>query len=113
MPKYIVDENLPYYFSIWNNSDYVHINDIKRLMSDKELWEYARTNKLTIISKDTDFSDRIIASLPPPKIIHIKFGNLRLKDMYRILSENWNEVIMLSEKSKLVNIYIDRLEAIE
>lgn len=28
MPKFIVDLNLPYYFSAWNNKDYIHVKDV-------------------------------------------------------------------------------------
>ncbi|MEZ4821876.1 MAG: DUF5615 family PIN-like protein [Ignavibacteria bacterium] len=36
------------------------------------MWEYAKENNLTIISKDADFSSRILIKSPPPKVIHIR-----------------------------------------
>ena len=77
MPKYIIDLNLPYYFSLWNNENYIHVKDLNEKWTDNELWNHAKKNSLTIITKDSDFSDKIIFNIPPPKVIHIKFGNLR------------------------------------
>ena len=77
MPKYIIDLNLQYYFSLWNNENYIHVKDLNEKWTDIELWNHAKKNSLTIITKDSDFSDKIIFNIPPPKVIHIKFGNLR------------------------------------
>ena len=82
-------------------------------MNDEEVWEYAKTNNLTIISKDSDFSNRIIVSNPPPKVIHIKIGNVSLKELFRIRSLLWGDVIKLNEDYKLVNVFKDRIEGIK
>jgi len=68
---------------------------------------------LTIITKDADFSNRIMVSEPPPKVIHIKVGNMRLNQLYEFLSTHWFEILELSNKSKLVNVYRDRLYSID
>jgi len=65
MAQFLIDVNLPYYFGLWNNDSYIHQRDILRTASDKAIWEYAKANNLTIISKDVDFSQRILFSHPP------------------------------------------------
>lgn len=60
MAKYLIDVNLPYYFHLWNNDDYRHVKDIDDELSDTQIWEYAQEHNLTIVSKDTDLSDRIL-----------------------------------------------------
>jgi predicted nuclease of predicted toxin-antitoxin system len=57
MIKYIIDANLPYYFSLWKGEEYQHVIDINPDMKDSEIWKYARENNLTIVTKDADFSD--------------------------------------------------------
>ena len=113
MKKYLVDANLPYYFSIWKTDEYEHIRDINDEMKDEEVWEYARKNNLTIVSKDSDFSNRMIVSKPPPKVIHIKIGNVSLKELHRICSMFWGDTIKLSNDYKLVNVFKDRIEGIK
>ena len=44
-----------------------------------DLWYYARRHEMVIVSKDADFSDRIIMQTPPPRVVHLRFGNLRRK----------------------------------
>jgi predicted nuclease of predicted toxin-antitoxin system len=68
---------------------------------------------LTIISKDSDFSNRILLQEPPPKIIHIRFGNMKMKEFFGTINKVWQEVILLNETHKLVNVFRDRIEAIE
>lgn len=113
MPKYLVDVNLPYYFSLWNTADHIHQKDIGDEWTDEQIWNYAKENNLTIITKDADFSNRIIFHEPPPKVIHIRFGNMRMNDFFVTITKNWNDVIDLSENHKLVNVFRDRIEAID
>ncbi len=42
------------------------------LMKDAEIWRYAKSGDMTIVTKDSDFIDRIIISEPPPRIIHFQ-----------------------------------------
>ncbi|MAC95603.1 MAG: hypothetical protein CMC96_08875 [Flavobacteriales bacterium] len=113
MAQFLIDENLPYYFSLWNNEYCIHVADIKSVYTDEEIWSYALTNKLTIISKDADFSNRILHHSPPPRVVHIKLGNLKLNQLYEALKPNWGQILQLSKKYKLVNVYADRIESIE
>ena len=112
MVKYIIDVNLPYNFELWNSDDYIHQIDIDPKASDKSIWDNAKEKNLTIISKDSDFSNRILISVPPPKIIHIKFGNKKMKEFDRIVSKIWSEVVAMSNSHKLVNVYEDNIEGI-
>jgi len=112
MPKYLIDVNLPYYFSLWNTKDFIHQKDINDMASDDEIWNYAKQNGLTIITKDKDFSLMQIMLGAPPKVVQIKFGNVRMKTFFEILSGCWNDVELLIEKNNLVNIYKNKIEAI-
>ena len=64
------------------------------------------------MSKDADFSDRIITHSPPPRVVHLRFGNLRRNDFHALLARVWPQVEMLFKAHKLVNIHADRLEGI-
>lgn len=113
MAKYLIDVNLPYRFSLWKSEDYIHQKDIDDEWTDTQIWNYAAENNLTIITKDADFSNRIIFHEPPPKVIHIRFGNMKMNDFFLTVTKIWKDVIDLSENHKLVNVFRDRIEAIE
>ncbi len=112
MPKYLIDANLPYYFSLWKGMNYLHVYDLNDAWLDSEIWAYAVERKLTIITKDTDFASRVLLTSDPPTVIHIKLGNMKLKDLHRTLSRMWPEVLHFSERYRLVRVYQDRLEGI-
>lgn len=112
MPKFLIDVNLPYYFSIWKSSDYVHQNDIYDEWTDEKIWNYAKENNLTIITKDSDFSNRILLKDPPPKVIHIRFGNLTMKEFFIKMNSIWNDVLELNKTHKFINVFKDRIEGI-
>ncbi len=82
MPRFLIDVNLPYQFSLWSGDDYMHVRDLGETWSDSQIWAYARDRDLVIVSKDTDFSDRLMVSVPPPRVIHIRIGNMRMRDFY-------------------------------
>lgn len=113
MPKFLIDVNLPSRFSLWNNEQFIHQISIDDEWSDEQIWEYAKENNLTIITKDADFSNRIIFHKPPPKVIHIRLGNMKMREFHETLTALWGDIIDLSETHKLVNVFRDRIEAIE
>jgi len=113
MSKYIIDANLPYYFSLWKSEEYEHIIDIDSQMKDSEIWHYAKEHGLTIITKDADFSDLILLNNPPPRVIHIKLGNMKIKTLYQTLVDIWEDVLQMSQNYKLIRVYSDRVEGID
>ena len=112
MVSFLIDANLPYYFECWKTSEYVHLKDINDEWSDRQVWEYAMKNNLTIVTKDSDFSNRILMQNPPPKVIHIKFGNLKMKEFNEVISRFWKKVIKMNRRYKLINVFQDRIEGI-
>ena len=112
MPQYLIDENLPYNFSLWRSDKFIHVLDLSGLKTDSEIWEYAKKNDLIIVSKDSDFSNRIITKTPPPKVIHIRFGNVKIQELHRLLTNRWTQIENEVMNHKLVNVYPDRIESI-
>ncbi|MDJ0528781.1 MAG: DUF5615 family PIN-like protein, partial [Microcystis sp. M53600_WE12] len=48
-----------------------------RIPRDTEIWQYPKDKKLVIVTKDADFSDRLMLDFSPPKVVHLRFGNIR------------------------------------
>ena len=72
MLKFLIDSNLPVYLSTWKSDEFIHQNAIDAEWKDSKIWQYATDNNLTIVTKDIDFSNRILFHKPPPKVIHIR-----------------------------------------
>jgi predicted nuclease of predicted toxin-antitoxin system len=79
--------------------------------SDELLWNHARENRLAIVSKDADFSDRIMLTQPPPWVVHLRFGNLSRKEFHALLEKVWPQVESLLPSQKLICVYEDRIES--
>ncbi len=112
MPQYLVDVNLPCYVGGWQKPEFLAQKDIDRTWDDEAIWEYAKANNLTIITKDTDFQDKILFQSPPPKVIWVRLGNMRLREFITFLDTNWKTIQDLSATHKLVVVYVDRIEAL-
>ena len=113
MVKYIVDANLPYYLALWHSPEYVHVFDIGDTMSDEEIWHYAHINNLIIITKDVDFSLKVFTLGVPPKVIHIKFGNMKIKAFFNVMNLLWPDIENKIRECELVNVYKDKIETIK
>ena len=113
MNGFLFDENLPINIQFSPLLPVKHVTEIGESLLDTEIWEYAKANDLVIVTKDADFSDRIIISEPPPRVIHLRFGNMRKRDFHAFLARVWPRIEVLIKTHKLVNVYLDSIESIE
>ena len=102
-------ENLPTRITFTPSLPVCHALDFGSHPTDSELWEEARKRELVIVTKDADFSDRILVSLPPPWIVHLRFGNMRRTEFHRFLTSVWSQVESLLPANKLICVYPDRI----
>jgi predicted nuclease of predicted toxin-antitoxin system len=86
MKGFLFDENLPARLTFAPNLPVVPASRLGAQPSDSQIWEFARQQELVIVSKDADFSDRIIVRSPPPWVVHLRFGNLRKHDFHARLA---------------------------
>lgn len=77
MNGFLFDSNLPARIQFTPNLPIIHAQILGESPADSVLWEYARTHDLAIVTKDADFSERIITATPPPRVVHLRFGNMR------------------------------------
>ena len=112
MKAFLFDENVPSRLSIVPSKPLLGARDaIRARASDREIWDFATRNECAIVSKDADFSDLILASEPPPWVVHLRFGNLRRREYHRLLAQVWPRIESLLPEHKLIRVYADRIEA--
>ena len=112
MKGFLLDSNLPSRIAFTPTLPVTHADVLGKSPTDTELWEYARVRDLAIVSKDADFSERIVTTSPPPRVVHLRFGNLRRRDFHQFLARVWPRIEYLAASHKLVNVYLDRIEAV-
>ena len=81
--------------------------------SDTQIWEFAGARGLTIVSKDADFSHRVMADRSGIHVIHIRTGNLSMRGYHAIIAPIWDEVCRLSGSCRLVQICKDGIETVD
>src|SRR3954469_15864846 len=112
MKGFFFDENLPAKIRFTPSLPIIPPSAVGSSPTDTEIWEFAHRSEAVIVSKDADFSERIILSTPPPWVVHLRFGNLRRKEFHALLARVWPQVEALLKTHKLVNVYSDRVEGV-
>lgn len=111
--SFLVDVNLPKYFSFFNDNRFIFVSDIDLQMSDTEIWNYALNNELVILTKDTDFYNRFLVSSNAPKIIYFQLGNCSLNQLHLYFNDNWGKIQAEIENSKLIIAKENHIECIK
>ncbi len=55
---------------------------------DVEIWNYAKANDFTIVSKDTDFQQRSLLLGHPPKFVWLRVGNCSVATIENLLRKH-------------------------
>lgn len=112
MRGFLLDENLPARLTFSPSLTVYSSRSVGTKATDTEIWQFARANDLAIVSKDADFSARILAQAPPPKVVHIRLGNLRSAEFHSVLALSWPRVEEALSECKLVTLHRDRIEGV-
>ena len=71
----------------------LHIRDCGlKGATDKAIWEFARANNFTIVSKDSDFYQRSLFYGSPPKIVWLRIGNCTRDEVVQLLLMHEQEI---------------------
>lgn len=100
--SFLVDVNLPKYFSFFNTHNFVFVSDINLQMNDTEICNYALKNDLVILTKDADFYNRFLISSIATKIIYFLLVNCSLKQLHNYFNDHWDKIQTEIENSKLI-----------
>lgn len=112
MPRYLIDANLPRRLAIWHTPEFDWVSDHDDRWSDSQVWDYARQHNLVIVTKDADFSNRVMLSAPPPRVVHLKLGNFRLGELRDFLIQNWPDIANSAGAHKLLIVTTESMTGI-
>lgn len=95
--KFLLDQNLsPRLCELLRDlsADIAHVRQIGLERADDEVvWNYARENGLTVITKDADFNNMAFLFGAPPKIIWIQLGNCSTSDIASLLRARRDDLL--------------------
>jgi predicted nuclease of predicted toxin-antitoxin system len=103
--KILLDENLSWRLTKKLStvfSEIVHVSnlDLKQPASDSSIWDYAKTNGFTIMSKDDDFEKIVLMRKAPPKLVYLKTFNLSTNKLADLIIENKDKIISFIDSSE-------------
>jgi predicted nuclease of predicted toxin-antitoxin system len=94
--KLLFDQNLSPKLAEYFNSSFAgsqHLQSLKLdKSSDTSVWEFAKSNEFTIVTKDNDFNNLVAFWGFPPKVIWIRRGNCSTSDIKELLSFNIDKI---------------------
>lgn len=112
MNGFLFDENLPAKIQFTPSLPITHVSVLGSSPTDTEIWKYAKDRNLVIVTKDADFSDRLMLDPAPPTVVHLRFGNMQKREFHQFLASVWPQIEALVTDYKLINVYLDRIEAL-
>jgi predicted nuclease of predicted toxin-antitoxin system len=59
---------------------------------DEDVWEYARANGFTIVSKDSDFQQRSLLYGHPPKFVWLRIGNCTRQQLVQLITAHEQDI---------------------
>ena len=80
---------------------------INQPASDISIWNYAKANGYTIVTKDDDFEKIVLLKKAPPKLIYLKTFNLNTNKISDLIIENKDDIITFinSTENDILEIY--------
>ncbi len=95
--NFLVDNQLPPALARFIQSEFetkaMHVADLGlRDASDAEVWRYASTHDLILISKDEDFANMVL-NKPTAKLIWVRVGNCRRVSLLDLFRRIWPRII--------------------
>jgi predicted nuclease of predicted toxin-antitoxin system len=76
---------------LYPGSTHVRLLGLRRA-SDREVWDYARTNDFLIVSKDSDFHQLSFLHGAPPKVVWVQLGNCRTIEIETVLRARYESL---------------------
>ena len=86
-----------------------HVRNVGlKTADDPVVWDYAKQNGFTIVSKDADFHQRSLLLGYPPKVIWIRLGNCSTKDVEELLTHYTDEIATFFEDDEAAFLALTR-----
>ena len=87
----------------------LHVRDLGLgTADDREIWDRAQQDGLTIISKDADFHQMSLLYGPPPKVIWLRVGNVSTAEIENLLRPVVNDIVRFVKDEHLAILTLSK-----
>jgi predicted nuclease of predicted toxin-antitoxin system len=79
----------------------LHVRDVGlKSADDPVVWQYAKENRLIIVSKDSDLHQRSFVLGHPPKLVWVRLGNCSTADVESLLRRSFAAIAIFDEDAE-------------
>lgn len=113
--KFLIDAQLPPVLKfVFTNHGYeaYHTLDLPRKndTSDQEILELTAKENYVLITKDKDFYNSFVLKHQPQKLILVRVGNIRIKELKAVFENNIDKLLHLLNYKDLLIVGIDKID---
>ncbi len=110
--KLLLDENLSWWLAKKLTPFFIEVSHVSTIKTEQpaadiSIWNYAKENRYTIVSKDDDFEKIVLLRKEPPKLLFLKIFNLETNKTADLIIENREKIIefMNSNDNDIFELY--------
>ena len=114
--KFIIDAHLPKSIAEFlHEHDVIHTSELQAGNStkDKQINSLSVLEDRVLITKDNDFYYSYIAAHRPSKLVLVKLGNMRLKELKEYFQRNAFRIIELLEEHSFLVLEKENIRVLE
>ena len=87
--------------------DSIHVREVGlRDADDAVVWQYAKTNGYTIVSKDSDFQQRSLLFGAPPQFVWIRLGNCSVAESAHLIRQHCQAISIFGQDISQTHLMI-------
>ena len=90
---------------LFPGSNHVYLLGLHKA-SDEKIWNYAHDNGFTIVTQDSDFSEKSLIFGYPPKVIWLRTGNISTQNIKHLLIKHRKDILLLEKNKSLCCLQI-------
>jgi predicted nuclease of predicted toxin-antitoxin system len=114
--KFLLDAHLPKSLAaIFQGHDVIHTSELQEgnRTKDKLINSLSVLEGRTLITKDNDFYYSYIAAHRPAKLVLVKLGNMRLKELEEYFTRNASTIIELLKEHSFLMLERENIRVLE
>ncbi|MGY6741592.1 MAG: DUF5615 family PIN-like protein [Cecembia sp.] len=114
--EFLLDANIPPSLAddlIGHKVDHVISFPLGTSTIDTEINDYCYQNNCILITKDSDFYDSFILHKKPPKLILVKLGNLKIRELRNYFRKNRDLIESLINQHSLIILTPESIKVIQ
>ena len=114
--KFIIDAHLPKSITaFFSEHDVIHTSEFEEgnRTKDNRINSLSALEDRILITKDNDFYYSYVAAHKPVKLVLVKFGNMRLKELKVYFERNASTIIKLLEEHSFLVLEKENIRVLE